>query len=481
MKRRFCLILVIVILVILGAAAILLRQGYLLPVWVAWSEKSIDSKTEDLKIELKNRGVSVVKDQKTVWKTERGIYVQDVLWEDIDHDGSNELMILCWKRGRYGDSRPFWVENDEKNWSQHIFLYDWSGETMRPIWMASDLGMEVEAWSFTNHTRLLLTDREGNRSAWDWISWGLSSVEPTSLRFGALGDNLIHRQIYDYAFRHFNGNFDSLFSTMQEELSQYEVLSINQETVFVDKPENYSDYPRFGTPIQVGEALVRAGFDIVSCATNHAMDQGVEAVDLTAEFFERNGVLSPGIQPRSDRKYLPYEILEKKGIRCALFCYTQSTNGIPLPEETPYVLHTLTDEQQVRKDLADGYADSDICIVYVHWGTEYDDAPDETQKYWAQLFADSGVDVVIGTHPHVLQPVEWVTGKNGNETLVFYSLGNYISAQTEVACRTGGLGYFTVVKENGVCQITAYGLKELVTVEENGFYTTKLKQSENGF
>jgi len=476
MKRKIWLLIIGLAVLLLSVTALLLHRGYLLPAWISWEREEIACReaSEPEKIILQNRRVSVLQDGKEVWQSNAGIKVQSVLWEDIDHDDVPELMLLCWKQGKYGDSRPFWVTEDEKTWSQHIYLYDWTDGEIRPIWMASDLGREVEHWTFHPRNRLLLTDRDGETTAWDWVTWGLSEVRPTTLMFAAVGDNLIHRQIYDYAFRHLDGCFDGLFAGVQEELDRYDVTSINQETIYVDNPGEYGDYPRFGTPIEVGEAVVNAGFSIVSCATNHTLDKGVAAIDLTAEFYEQVGVTCAGIQHSQDGTYRPYEVLEQNGIRCAVFAYTEATNGLPVPEGTPYVLHTLEDEDQVRQDLKAGREDADFCIVYAHWGDEYSEHPNENQRHWAQVFADCGVDVVIGTHPHVLQPVEWVVGMDGTQTLVYYSLGNFISAQTEPACTIGGLAYYTVVKENGVCRITDHGLKRLITENENGHYTTKL-------
>lgn len=475
-RRRLWLPAILGGAVILGAAALwLLHLGYLLPTWISWQQRQIVCQGAGPdEIVLRHRTVTVLQDGAAVWQSGREIKVQDVLWADIDHDEEDELMLLCWKRGRYGSSRPFWVTEDQRTWSQHIYLYDWESDGPRPIWMASDLGMEVDCWSFEPRTRLLLTDRTGAQSAWDWLSWGLSRVPSATLTFAAVGDNLIHRQIYDYGFRHLGGNFSSLFETMRDELSAYDVTSINQETIYVAAPEDYSDYPLFGTPIQVGEAVIEAGFDIVSCATNHTLDKGTEAIDLTLDLYRQAGVVCAGVQSADDKEYRPYEVLEKNGIRCAVFSYTQSTNGLPIPEAAPHVLHTLGDEQQVRQDLEAGRADADLCIVYVHWGQEYEEEPDAFQRYWARVFADCGADVVIGTHPHVLQPVETITGLRGNRTLVYYSLGNFISAQTEPARTIGGLAWYTVVKENGQCRITDHGLKQLVTENENGRYTTRL-------
>ncbi len=462
------------------------KNRFILPGWIAWNSTEILCDTENdepEKIVLSGKQVSVFSGQVLVWQSGREIRVQDILWCDIDRDSEKELMLLCWKRGRYGDSRPFWVTGDEKSWSQHIYIYNWTEDGIRPVWMASDIGLDAAGWRFDETQRLVITDTDGRESAWDWLSWGLVHIEmqqemqeKTALSFAALGDNLIHRQIYDYAFRHFDGCFDDLFAYVQQELSQYDVTSINQESIYVDRPEQYSSYPLFGTPVQVGDAVVNAGFDIVSCATNHALDMGTEAIDLTASLYRNAGVLCVGIQPVSDGEYRPYEIYEKNGIRCAVFSYTLETDGHALPEDAPYVLHTLENEQQVREDLLSGREAADFCIVHVHWGTEYSDVPDDTQRRWAAIFSDCGVDVVIGTHPHVIQPCEWITGEDGHSTLVFYSLGNFISAQTDEACRTGALAYFTVIKENGQCCITDYGIKKLITEEDNGHYTTKLAE-----
>lgn len=464
--------------VLIAAATLLLYKTELvLPIWITWQEREILC-PEGQKIVLKDRTVTVFDRGETVWQSDARIRVQDILWCDMDHDEQEELLLLCWKKGRYGRSRPFWEEEkQEKTWSQHIYIYDWTGETMYPLWMASDIGLYVAEWSFDTERRLVITDRQGSRSAWDWVSWGLSSIALRNrLTFGAVGDNLIHEQIYTYALRHFDGCFDDLFAYVQEELSRYDVTSINQETIYVEDPALYGSFPSFGTPIQVGEAVVKAGFDIVTCATNHALDRGVEAIDLTASFYEQNDVICAGIQHSSDKAYRPYEVLEENGIRCAIFSYTQWTNGMEPPKDMPYMLHILEDEQQIRSDLLAAKAEADACVVYVHWGTEYASEADESQRKWAKLFADCGVDVVIGTHPHVLQEVAWVSGENGEETLVYYSLGNFISAQTEDVCRTSGLAYFTLEKEEGEVRVTDHGLKRLYTQWDNGHYTTVLKK-----
>ena len=446
--------------------------GNSLPDWIRWEQAEFFGGTgEPERICLEDRRLAVMAGEEILWQLETDVPVQSFLWCDINHDGAGELLLLCWRQGRYGDSRPFWVEEDEESWSQHIFIYQWTGETMRPLWMASDLGREVESWHFDGQQRLVITDRTGETTAWDWVSWGLSNIPlKGELSFAVLGDNLIHRQIYEYAFRRLNGSFDALYAPLADELARYDVLAIQQEGLYVGESADYASFPLIGTPIEVGEALAEAGFSVVSCAGNHALDFGTEAIDRTAEFFAMRGILSPGIQSTGDGVYQPYTLLEQNGIRCALLSFTQSTNGHRLPEETPYVLHTLDDEAQVRRDLEAARAEADLVVVFVHWGTEYADQPDEDQRRWAEVFAECEADVVLGTHPHVLQPWTWITGPSGHETLVYYSLGNCISAQMDPACRMGGLAWFTVSMADGVCRITDCGLKMVETREENGAY-----------
>lgn len=168
-------------LCLLAAAVLLLlmQNGAVPPAWIPWENAQISCRPEagePEQIVLERWTVTVFDQGEAVWQSDRAVRVQDVCWGDIDHDGAKELMLLCWRRGRYGTSRPFWVTEDETTWSQHIYLYDWTGETIRPIWMASDIGMEAAGWAFDEEKRLTITERSGNRSTWDWVSWGLVRV-----------------------------------------------------------------------------------------------------------------------------------------------------------------------------------------------------------------------------------------------------------------------------------------------------------------
>lgn len=455
------------------------RCGAFLPGWIEWGQGQVagECTEEPESIQLERGDLWATLAGETVWSIDSAVRVQNFLYCDIDRDGARELLVLCWSWGRYGESRPFWVERDECGWFQHIYIYRWEGDGMRPIWMASDIGREVGTWYFDETERLVITDRKGTVTAWDWRSWGLENIPLVrTLTFAALGDNLIHRQLYDYVFRRCGGDFGVLYSSLADELAGYDVTAIQQEGLYVEKPEQYASYPLLGTPAQVGEALADAGFSVVSCAGNHSLDFGTEAIDRTVEFFKSRGILCPGVQSSSEREYQPYQALERNGIRCAFLGFTETTNGHRLPEEAPYVLNTLDDEKMVRSAVGAAREAADLVVVFVHWGDEYSTEPNDSQRRWAKLFADCGADVVIGTHPHVLQNWEWVTGDSGRSALVYYSLGNCISAQTQEECRVGGLAWFEVEMSDDACEIVNCGMKRVETLEENGKYSVALEQ-----
>lgn len=440
------------------------RNGTFLPHWIEWENKTFSSKSGKYEIHLSHKTVHINYGGALLWSTAQGIKVQDAISFDIDNDHEDELILLCWKIGRYGKQKPFWLKNDEPKWSQHIFVYEYEQEQIRPKWMSSYIGQDVARFTANNKeapsSRLLLTDLNGITTSWVWDSWGFTK-EDTDISFIVFGDNLIHEPIYRYGLQN-NGSFHFLFENFKHTISQSDIAVINQETPLTDNPSHYSDYPKFGTPVQVGQAIADAGFDVVTCATNHILDKGQEGVHFTKKFFDSRQILCVGIQSMDETGYVPYEIIERNGIRFAMLNYTYGTNGMKIPDENPHMVHLLDDEEQVRNDIKAAQSDADFIILFVHWGSEYANQPDAYQKKWTQLFLESKVDVVVGTHPHALQPYELLKDNSGHEMLVYYSIGNFISAQPEKYCVKGGFANFTVSLTSSGYKITDYSLQPLV-------------------
>lgn len=470
-----------ILIAAVGIAAVLYVlwiQGCFLPGWIRWKEADIYDSRGEYEIVLQGRSADIMYNQEKIWTSPDGVKVQDALFCDIDGDDAEELILLCWKRGRYGKDKPFWVEKDESDWSQHIFVYECHEKTVKPKWMSSYIGQEVDSVLAGSGTAfphsLLLTDREGLISSWAWDFWGFTR-EDTEVSFAVFGDNLVHEPIYRYGLKN-DGDFSFLFENVQDIISESDIAVINQETPLVDRPSMYSDYPRFGTPLNVGQAIVDAGFDVVTCGTNHALDKGPEGIRITKEFFDSQEVTCLGIQMESETKYEPYKILVRNGIKFAVLNYAYGTNGIKIPEENPYMVHLLADEEQVREDISRAGQKADFVIVFVHWGTENSQEIDDFQKKWAQVFLESKADVVVGTHPHVLQPCEVMKGDGGHEMLIYYSIGNYISAQAEEVCTKGGIARFTVSLTKSGYQVTEYDLLPLkIMWEKGGKYTVQIE------
>ena len=506
------------------------HSGLFLPGWVGWKKAVRTDASGAYTVRLTGRRAKVSYDGRTIWKPERGIKVQDALFADVDGDGRDELALLCWRIGRYGAARPFWVKTDEKSWSQHLLVCRFDGGQAAPMWMASDIGMEAVLLEASPHRggvstdatagganggtaapktavdmrgstadegpdtdahgsadpaaapanasysrpdlrqRILLTSSDGIRTGWVWDSWGFTR-ENIDITFAAFGDNLIHEPIYRYGLKGGEG-FDFLYDGLRETIEAADVAVINQETPLTDDPSRYSDFPRFGTPAEVGEAIVKAGFDAVTCATNHAADQGMDGVDFTRTFFRTRGLVCAGTQTKAETEYRPYETIVRGGLRFAVLNYTYGTNGLEIPSDRSQMIHTLSSETQVREDIARARQETDFVLVFLHWGTENAAEPDAFQQKWTQILLESRADVVIGTHPHALQPCELLTGEDGHRMLVYYSLGNYVSAQPEQTCTKGGMARFTVSLTPQGGRLTDYELVPLsITRGKDGRYT----------
>lgn len=295
-----------------------------------------------------------------------------------------------------------------------------------------------------------------------------------------VGDVLLHTRVAKSGLMEDGSyNYDHMFAQVKDDISAADIAIVNQEVILGGRDMGLSGYPAFNGAFEVGDSLVDAGFDVVLHATNHALDKRKNGLLACLTFWEENypqiGVL--GIHDTEEDSEEIY-IKEVDGIRIAILNYTYGTNGIALPEDMPYAVD-MWDEAAIRADVELAKTMADFIIVCPHWGTEYVLEETKDQQKKAQFLADLGVDLVIGTHPHVVEPVEWVKGVNGNDTLVYYSLGNFINATEEwsdgVAKRMlGAMAKVTIVRDGDEVYIERYGVEPLVShlVEGSGLMTT---------
>lgn len=271
----------------------------------------------------------------------------------------------------------------------------------------------------------------------------------------AVGDNLIHNTCIAAGEKD-DGTRD--YTSFYEDISKYiksaDIAVINQETILGGDSFEFSGYPEFNTPWEVGEAAIDAGFDIFTCATNHSLDRRSAGIEKEVEFFSKHPEVVHVGTYTSEEDYNKITYYEKNGLTFAILNWTYGTNGIPIPSDKPYVVSMLR-EDKVRKDITEARKNADVVIALPHWGTENSHSVDEQQRKYVKIFSELGVDIVIGTHPHVLQEVEWVENETtGKKMLVYYSIGNFISHQTNLNQMCGGMAEITVERKAGEIQIT---------------------------
>lgn len=287
--------------------------------------------------------------------------------------------------------------------------------------------------------------------------------ENSKVTLVAVGDNLIHNTLIS-AGEQDDGTLDytSLYANIKPDIEKADIAIIDQETILGGSSFEYSGYPVFNSPWEIGDAAIDAGFDIFNCATNHTMDMGWAGIEKEIEYFSsKEGVVQLGVNG-SEQEYNEITYYEKNGITFSLLNYTYGTNGIPLPEDKPWCVNLL-EKDKVTADITEARKNSDVVIVFPHWGTENSHDVSDYQREYTQLFYDLGVDIVIGCHPHVLQPVEWITSENSDhKMLVYYSLGNFISHQVELDQLCGGIAQITVEKKNGEISISSAKLVPIV-------------------
>ena len=271
----------------------------------------------------------------------------------------------------------------------------------------------------------------------------------------AVGDNLIHNTLIE-AGKQSDGTYDytCLYQNISPVIQKYDMAVIDQETVLGGSDFEYTGYPVFNSPQEVGDAAIKAGFNIFKCANNHIMDKGSQGIMNEIEYFKKQkDIVYLGIN-EDEKSYNTIKYYVKNNITFALLNYTYGTNGIDLPSDKPWIVNMMN-KDKVTKDIKEARANADVVIVFPHWGTENSFDISDYQKKYTDLFSSLGVDLVIGCHPHVIQPVKEVTNDDGHKMLVYYSLGNFISHQIEIDQLCGGIASVDIEKKDGKITINA--------------------------
>lgn len=243
-----------------------------------------------------------------------------------------------------------------------------------------------------------------------------------------VGDVLTHDSVLADA-KNSDGTYDfsNMFTYIKPMIKDYDLKYVNEESIIGDPSLGYSGYPGFNAPEAIGDNLIDLGFNLIGLANNHAMDKGEKSILNSNNYWRSKDVITAGTySSEEERDTIP--TYEKNGIKYAFLSYTTVTNT-KAPKS--YLLNMYSDEV-AKKDIDSIKNKVDIIIVAMHWGEEYTNTPTNEEVRIANYLSSLGVNLVIGTHPHVVQPIEYI-----NDTLVIYSLGNFISNQLVLGVNSG--------------------------------------------
>lgn len=474
-------------MIIIAALLALWWKGILLPTYTVWN--TYETLYEDYDVLLKDRCV-VVKDKQgnELWKTEGNIYVQDMLIRDLDRDGREELALLVWKHGSFGKHIPMWVKNNDIRLEQHIFIYklDSSWEDfIRPVWMSSSMGKDIRRISGFGNDKILIDYNDASDSVWYWDNFGLKYAgegKEIAVSFACVGDNLVHPWLLNAV----DDDYNSLYEGVRDTISSADVAIVNQETVLVDDMVRLSDYPRFALPSELADALANTGFDVISLANNHILDWGEEGLISTENAclnafsncntetsVDNRTCVGINLSDNEEDYTKAVKFINCKGLRIALLSFTYGTNGRKQPERNKYSVETFDNPDRIAAELDYANSRADAVVVYAHWGNENETEVSDEQIRIRDFLFEHNVDVVIGTHPHVLQDYEYVDDK-GRRMLVYYSLGNFVNGQENDNQLVGGLARFNIVKtSDGTVYVADERLDKLYMVHGDGEYGIK--------
>ncbi len=262
-----------------------------------------------------------------------------------------------------------------------------------------------------------------------------------------VGDLMCHGPQINSAFIEETNTYEftSVYENVKGLLSQSDITFGNLETVTAGKKIKYQGYPTFNTPDEFVYELKATGFDYLFTTNNHAIDQSELGVRRTLEIIKKAGITSIGSQKKGEKRY---QIIEKNGIKLGILAATYGTNGFSLPKNSEWEVNEIS-KKFLKEELGElKKKNLDVILVYFHFGNEYEKSPSSYQKEFVNFAFDNGADIVIGSHPHVLQPIVFTSKSKLENGFVAFSLGNFISNQQWRFSDSGVILNFSIVKNN---------------------------------
>lgn len=297
------------------------------------------------------------------------------------------------------------------------------------------------------------SDTSSNQSSSQTSSENNTEPEQSDVSFTmcAIGDVMCHNTQYWDAYDKNTNTYDFsyVFDDIRSYTSQPDITIGSLETSFAGEERGYSNYPRFNTPDALAYGLKGIGVDILSTAGNHCLDMGFSGLSRTIDVLDAAGISHLGTYKTQEERDTLL-IKDVKGVKIAFINYTYGTNGIPVPSDKPFCVN-LIDKDLIKKDIESAKSQNvDIIVACMHWGTEYRTTANDEQKELADFLFQNGVDIVLGNHPHTLEPMEkrTVTLDDGStkDGFIIYALGNFICDQNAENTRNSIILNLTITK-----------------------------------
>lgn len=427
------------------------------------------------------------KDEAELWSSKNEWYVDSFKIADVNCDGILDIVLVLWKSYSFGADYPARMENADSSVKCHLFVYSIKDNRIKSLWCSSNLPRPIYSLELTadgEQTPTLsgvrLITQEGSYTEdyrkmvsteyiYEWNGWGFSPtttpVATTSnlsrkpmpdtsyATLAVVGDLMCHEAQFQDALvkgGDIQCDFNYAFKYIAPYISSADYAIGNFETTIALPENKSSDFPVFGAPTSFAEAIKTVGFDFVTTANNHALDFGIKGLEHTLQVLDELDIKHTGTYTaESDSQTIA--IVDVNNITFAILSYTFSTNGNQIPQESPWCINMV---DKIKRDIGQAKElNADIIIVMPHIGVEYETTTRQEIKDEVYGLLKAGADLVLVTHPHVLQPVESIiiVDEDGTERNCFiaYSLGNFISSQRTPPRDYGMILNLSFSKSNG--------------------------------
>lgn len=305
-------------------------------------------------------------------------------------------------------------------------------------------------------------------------------VQDASVHFLAVGDNLVQKRVYEAAQKYAEDgqdyNFNYCYKNVADKIAAADLAYINQETIIAnDEYEISGANLNFNSPTELGDEIVDLGFDIINMSNNHALDKGVGGLSATLDYWEgkqaeHNNIITVGCY-RNEADMNDYRIAEVNGMTIGYLAYTEHINGYSVPSDSEMRVPLTSENDLIEAQIKELDSMVDAVVVSAHWGAEDTHTVSDAVKTLAADMIEWGADVIIGTHSHTLETMEYITRSDGTQGFVFYSLGNFISAQTDSFNMVGGMAEFELKRTAGAVTVEHVQVTPVLTHYDDGSLT----------